>query len=105
MLKVNVRGIEELKAKADYEATVQPAVGAMLTAFEQRIRQQGSGLGAQRNTLAVTRNGLARTIDTTLNWPRTKGTSWQRKNEDLVRAMAPNAEDRAVDDIERRWSS
>lgn len=75
-------------------------VGEILTKVEERTRRGGRGLGAQRNVIGHERlQPLSLITTSTLNWPRTRGTAWQRKNIGIVRAMAPRVGRRAAERI------
>lgn len=55
-----------------------------------RMERGGKGIGAKRNRITrQQREELRETITSTRYWPRTKGTSWQRKNIGIAKAMAP----------------
>jgi hypothetical protein len=50
----------------------------------------GKGLGVERNVVTQEqRSELELLVESTRRWPRTKGTSWQRKNIGIVKSMAP----------------
>lgn len=62
----------------------------ILTKIDQRVQRGGKGLGARRNTITGERQGFyALTMTSTRVFPRTKGTSWQRKNIAIIKSMAP----------------
>lgn len=75
---------------------VEKALGeeALRKISERMERSARSGgkkaLGRRRNTITQTQNGLVLDIDSTLIWPRTKGSSWYRKNERIITAMTKN---------------
>lgn len=71
-------------------------VHEILGKVEERTRRQGKGLGAQRNRVGHQRHGMELTIDTTKIWPRTKGTSHQRKNVRIIKSMAPRVANKAA---------
>ena len=100
---VRVVGLNELQAKCDFDVLVQPEMEDARDTILGRINRQGKGLGAQRNQLTATVQGLGATVQTTLNYPRTKGTSWGRKNERVVPLVANNAIKKAIGRIEERW--
>ena len=49
----------------------------------------GKGLGVKRNIVDRQLSDIELTVDTTKIWPRTKGTSWNRKNVAIIKSMAP----------------
>lgn len=62
----------------------------LLTKFEERVKRGGRGVGAKRNKVTGDRGSFYELVMTsTLKPPRTKGTSWQRKNLGIIRAMTP----------------
>ena len=102
---VRIVGLNELTAKCDFEVLAQPEMEIARDTILGRINRQGKGLGAKRNQLTPTVQGLGATVETTLNFPRTKGTSWGKKNERVVAAMASNVMKKAVQRIEARWAA
>lgn len=62
----------------------------MLRKIEERVNRGGKGLGARRNKISGARQGFGRlTMTSTRKYPRTKGTSWQRKNIAIIKSMGP----------------
>lgn len=59
----------------------------------------GKGKGVMRNTVARDRGGTTETITSTRVPPRTKGTSWQRKNVAIARSMAGRVLSKAADRV------
>lgn len=102
---VTIKGLNELMQKLKGSALYEPEVEEALSTVENRVLRQGKGLGAQRNVLAVSQSPLARTVTTSLNSPRTTGSSWTRKNIGIFRAMAPNVIRKAIAKIQQRWAS
>ena len=80
---------------------VQAAInGEIIRKVAERTQRQGRGLGARRNTiLQDSISPLELHIGTTANFPRTRGTAWQRKNIGIIRAMAPRVGNRAAQRI------
>jgi len=74
-------------------------VHEVLNKVEERTKRQGKGLGAQRNRIEHHRSGLELSVDSTRIFPRTKGTSWTRKNIGVVKAMAPRVMRKAAERI------
>jgi hypothetical protein len=101
--RITVLGLPELEKKLDAEFLAQPELEDARDTFVGRIQRGGKGLGAQRNELSAVVRPLGATVFTTLNYPRTKGTSWGRKNEAIVKAMAPRVIKKAARRIEERW--
>jgi len=102
---IKVKGLNELNQKLDMDFLVQPEMDAALESFEKRLLRQGKGLGAQRNEIAAERRTMGATARSTLVYPRTKGTSWGRKNEAIMKSMAPRVFAKMVRKIEERWAS
>lgn len=102
---VKVAGLNELQEKLNFDLLVQPELPASLESFERRLMRQGKGLGAKKNTIAVERRTLMAAAQSTLNTPRTTGSSWQRKNTRIVQAMAPRVFAKMAKQIEERWAS
>lgn len=85
-ITVRLRGpLFDGKVKGSVERAI---IDESLEKIGLRTERGGKGKGAKRNTIRRDRDGLTMTVHSSLNWPRTKGTSWQRKNEAIVRAMA-----------------
>lgn len=90
---VNLKGplftkkIDDVVKKAIVEETLQKV--------DQRLGRKGAqgsggkGLGVKRNIVDRKLTGLELTVDTTKIRPRTKGTSWQKKNVAIAKAMIP----------------
>lgn len=74
-------------------------VAEVLTKLEQRTQRQGKGLGARKNTVTHSMDGLTLKLATTRIAPRTTGKSHQRKNIGVVRAMAPRVMKKAAERI------
>ena len=60
--------------------------------FEERVRRKGRRIGRKRNPipegkLTKGRSEVKLQLETTLNYPRTTGSSWQRKNIAAIKAM------------------
>lgn len=102
---IKVVGLNELQMKLDTDFLLQPELDSALESFERRLLRQGKGLGAQRNEIAAERHTLGATARSSLNYPRTTGSSWQRKNERAVTAMAPRVFGKMVKRIEERWAA
>ena len=103
---VRVVGLNELQAKCDFDVLVQPEMEAARDTILGRINRQGKGLGAQRNQLTPTVQGLGATVETTLVPPRTKGTAWGRYQEKVVKGIVTrNAINKAIRRIEERWEA
>lgn len=103
--EVKVVGLNELVAKLDWDVLAQPEVALARDSIVERIEgRPGKGLGAKRNTLTSAVEPLSATVQTSLNYPRTKGTSWGRKNEGIVKSMAPRVMKKAVQRMEARWA-
>jgi hypothetical protein len=71
----------------------------ILGKVEERTERQGRGLGAQKNRIDHTYRRLELTVDTTRIYPRTKGTSWQKKNIGIIKSMAPRVARKAAERI------
>jgi hypothetical protein len=68
----------------------------VLDKVDQRVMRQPRSpkLGRKNNTLESRRREaqgeVAQDIESTLNWPRTRGTSWVGYNMNAIRKLAPN---------------
>lgn len=72
-----------------------------LAKVRERINRpyRGKRLGRARNIVTPTEQELTLREDSTLIPPRTKGTSWQRKNVAIVKSMAPRVMKKAAQRI------
>lgn len=105
MITVKVRGIEEIERNLDRLYTVEDRRDD-LTSFKKRgERKYRKGLGGRNNTVTGKLEGdLRMVLTTTLNNPRTKGTSWQRKFiYSIYPAQAKNVFKARARKIEERW--
>lgn len=105
MLRVKVEGLEQLGRVLDPDYLVKPELQRGVRAFEQKVLDQGTGLGAQRNTLALQKTALATNVTSTLNWPRTTGKSWQIHQEKMFEAQADKVLSVVGDRIQDRWDA
>ncbi len=106
VVTVKIDGLKELEKKLDGKFLVQPEIEPALDSGANRAMRGGKGIGAQRNTISVAAQPLSRTIASTLNAPRVKGTSWRMSN--LRRFLPPvirNALNKAARNIRVRWAS
>jgi hypothetical protein len=102
--EIKLLGLSELQQRTGWDMLVQPEIMGAMNTILARIQRGGSGLGAQRNTLLVEAQPLAATVTSTLHNPRQKGTTWGRKNEAIVRAMAQAVFRKAIGLIQARWA-
>lgn len=103
--EVKFLGLKELQAKADFDVLAQPELEEARDTIVGRMLRGGKGLGAQRNTLAASVQGLNATVTTTRVFPRTRGTTWARYQEKVVAGIvARNAIKKAIERIEARWA-
>lgn len=79
--------IDDVVKKAIIEETLQKVNERMGRKGPQG--SGGKGLGVKRNIVDRKLTGLELKVDTTKIRPRTKGTSWQRKNVSIIKAMVP----------------
>lgn len=106
MLKIaKVEGLDEIQAKLDEDFLVQPELEHARDTIVERVERQGRGLGAKRNSLSTVKEPLGAKVTSTLNHPRTKGTSWGRKNESIFKSMSGRVVKKAIERIESRWSA
>lgn len=104
--EVKVKGLNELEKKLDIEFLVQPEIDDARDTIVDRVeRRPGKGLGAKKNQLSADTRPLGATVTSTLNYPRTTGTAWGRKNEAIIKSMAGRVLSKAVGRIEQRWTS
>lgn len=81
MIQVRVTGMDKLLANLKKAGrTIDELIEEVLDAGAARMTRprQGGGIGASRNIVTSRELVQAREISTTLNSPRTKGTSWAR---------------------------
>lgn len=89
--------VDDVVKKAIVEETLQK--------INERLGRKGAegsggkGLGVKRNIVSRQLTGTVLTADTTKVWPRTRGTSWQRKNIAIIKAMAPRVLRKTADRI------
>ena len=74
------------------DRVVEAAImGEAMEKFEKRITRKGRKIGRKRNPIGPGDLSKGKTITltmhSTLNWPRTSGGSWTRKNVAAVNAM------------------
>lgn len=108
---VKVKGIP--KGNFDFDILVQPEMADARDTIVGRMMRGGKGLGVKRNSLSAqvypvsARTApLAATVTTSLNFPRTKGTSWAQYQEKVVKGIvARNAVNKAVQRIQERWAA
>lgn len=100
-IDVNVTLRGGLFGKNIPRAVEESLAGEVLAKVEERTRRQGKGIGAQRNTISHDRDGLALRISSTLRFPRSRGSAWQRKNMAIIRSMAPRVMRKAAERIAR----
>lgn len=105
MLKVKVEGLEELDRVLDPDYLVKPELQRGLRAFDAKVLDQGTGMGAQRNTLALQKTALATNVTSTLNWPRTTGKSWQLHQQQMFEQQADKVLGVVGDRVQDRWDA
>jgi hypothetical protein len=88
-LTVNVTLKGPLFTEVITDVVERSIIDQSLHKFEPRLARGGKGIGARRNTITQDRQGLTLEATSTLRPPRTKGKAWLRKNEGVVRGMAP----------------
>lgn len=74
-------------------------VAEVLTKVDERAKRQGKRLGALRNTITTHLDGLMLTISSTMDYPRTRGTSYVRHQTRAIRAMARRVMQKAAERI------
>lgn len=102
-IDIKVRGLNEFLSVADWDILVQPEVNDALRTVEERVLRPSKGLGARVNTLSSEITTLGMTVESTLIWPRTRGTSWGTKNVGIVRSTLTRALEKAVGRMTARW--
>lgn len=102
--EIKIAGLARIEKNLDAEVLVQPEIDDARDTIVTRIQRGGKGLGAKRNTLSAATLPLSARVTTSLIYPRTTGTSWQRKNEAIVKAMGPRVVNKMVKRIEARWA-
>lgn len=101
---VKIVGLDELQRKCKFDVLVQPEMDDARDTIVARLERGGKGLGVQRNVLSTDKQPLGATVTSTLNYPRTRGTAWGRKNEAIAKSMGPNVIKKAIGKIETRWA-
>ncbi len=102
---IRIEGLDSLESKLNADVLMQPEIDAALGKFADRVTgRTGKGLGAKRNSLTPHIEPLSAEIESTLNYPRTTGTSWTRKNEGAIRGMSGRVVKKAIAGIEARWA-
>ena len=102
---VQVKGLDELLRKTQWDVLAQPEFDGALETFGKRMERQGKGLGAKRNSIRRETQPLGALAESTLIWPRTTGVSWQNKQEAVLKSMAPRVLNKMVRRIEERWAA
>ena len=102
---VQVKGLDELLRKTQWDVLAQPEFDGALETFGKRMERQGKGLGAKRNSIRRETQTLGARAESTLNYPRTTGVSWQGKQEAVIKSMAPRVLNKMVKRIEERWAA
>lgn len=103
--ELRVHGLTELLKKTDWDVLAQPEAQAAVETISKRLMRPGKGLGAKRNELAADVRPLGATITTTLNYPRTTGSSWGKKEWQIANGMAPRVVRKMIQRIEERWAA
>lgn len=97
MMDINVRLRGGIFTKNIPKVVEDAIVSEILRKVDERTQRQGRGLGARNNSImSEARSPLALAVSSTRNYPRTRGTAWQRKNIGIVRAMAPRVGKKAA---------
>lgn len=92
-------GVADRIVQKQIQHEVIGAIGDRLT--RKGVRGSGgTGLGVRRNTVSKAERFAELTLRSTLNFPRTKGTAFKRKNIAIVKAMSPRAANKAARRIE-----
>ena len=135
-LTVGIVGLKELERKLDGKFLIQPEVESALDTVAQRGKRGGKGQGAKVNPIALRGAPLTRILTSPIRSPgnrieaipsfgrgagrrknprfnpRSKGTSWIRKNvgaagygAGILGATARNALAKAAKKIAARWAS
>lgn len=115
-LTVRVTGLKELQKKLDGKFLIAPELETVRDKLIERInrprRKRNVSSGFANNPLAIQKYAMAMgnrpiaRVTTTLNPPRTKGTSWLRFVYSLARgAFLRNQMNAAVRRIQTRWNS
>lgn len=91
-IDINVKVTGGLFSK-DISKVVRAAVyEEVIDKLATRMERGGKGIGAKRNTISrPQREELQELVKSTRIWPRTKGTSWQRKNIAIAKSLVPRA--------------
>lgn len=100
-VKVNGGLFKRNISRSVRDAVYQEAVQKIAT----RMERGGKGLGSKRNTVTQAPDGdLQARVSSTRIYPRTKGTSWQRKNIAIAKAMSGRVLRKAAERIVNEMS-
>jgi hypothetical protein len=95
-VSVKIPGLKELEKRLDDKLLVQPEIEKALDTISQRplrvSKKAGGQLGIKNNLVTVKpAMALSREVSTSLNWPRTRGTAWNKKVIGQMKAVSQNA--------------
>ncbi len=101
---IRIVGLKEVQEKLDADVLLQPEFNDALETFTKRFMRKRKNLGAKRNTLSSEITDLSVYVETTLNWPRTTGESWGKKNWAIANGMASRVMKKMIKRIQERWA-
>lgn len=105
-MMAQVRGYKAFVAASGWDVLVQPEMDDVLESARKRVVDRpGKGLGARVNSLTPEVRTLGMTVETTLVWPRTKGTSWGNTNVRVLRSVIARAMEKAIGRMTARWAA
>lgn len=102
---IKLQNFDAVEKRLDAKILVQPELDDAVKTMTERMMRGGKGAGVRNNTLLSTIHQGGATITSSLNFPRTVGTSWTRKNESIVKAMSSRVIKKAIERIEARWDT
>ena len=105
LLNIRLVGLDEIQRKLGFDALLTPEFKLALESFEKRFKRGGKGVGAKRNTLSSEIKPLSVEVETTLHYPRMKGSSWGDKNWKIAKGMSPRVLRKMIKRIKERWAA
>ncbi len=101
---VRIAGLKEVQKNLDADVLLQPEFDDALVTFTKRFMRKGRKLGAKSNTLSSEIEDLSVIVESSLNYPRTTGSAWGKKNWQIANGMAPRVMRKMVKRIQERWA-
>lgn len=103
-MTITIKGLPEVERKLGFAVLAEPALLTMRPSVDERVRRGGKGMGAKRNQIMTEPKELGGRFMTTLNYPRTTGSSWQKYNVRVIRRIWGNIMRKVIKQIEATWA-